>query len=91
MTPEEEKNLQDWYTYRNQYRNDPTLQNAAKGMSPKEILDTVKNPKELSKLMSQSTLGKQPVKAPAQEKQIVNTVSAPVKQPQQKRGPAMGL
>ena len=78
-------------TVRNQYRNDPTLQNAAKGMSPKEILDTVKNPKELGKLMSQSALGKQPVNAPAQEKQIVNTVSAPVKQPQQKRGPAMGL
>lgn len=78
-------------TVQNHYRNDPTFQNAAKGMSPKEILDTVKNPKELGKLMSQSTLGKQPVNAPAQEKQIVNTVSAPVKQPQQKRGPAMGL
>lgn len=78
-------------TVQNHYRNDPTLQNAAKGMSPKEILDTVKNPKELGKLMSQSALGKQPVNAPAQEKQIVNTVSAPVKQPQQKRGPAMGL
>ena len=79
-------------TVQNHYRNDPTLQNAAKGMSPKEILDTVKNPKELRKLVSQSSLGKQPVNAPAQEKQIVNTVSAPVKQqPQQKRGPAMGL
>ena len=79
-------------TVQNHYRNDPTLQNAAKGMSPKEILDTVKNPKELGKLMSQSALGKQPVKAPVQEKQIVKNVSAPVKQqPQQKRGPAMGL
>lgn len=78
-------------TVQNHYRNDPTLQNAAKGMSPKEILDTVKNPKELGKLMSQSALGKQPVNAPTQEKQMVNTVSAPVKQPQQKRGPAMGL
>ena len=79
-------------TVQNHFRNDPTLQNAAKGMSPKEILDTVKNPKELGKLMSQSALGKQPVKAPVQEKQIAKNVSAPVmQQPQQKRGPAMGL
>lgn len=63
-------------TVQNRYRNDPTIRDAAKEMSPREIMDMAKNPKEPGKLVTQSALGKQPSNAPTQEKQRANSVSA---------------
>lgn len=60
----------------NRYLHNPIIQNATNGMSPREMLDMIQNPKELGKLVIQSGLGKKdPVNAPVQENQKVKTVS----------------
>lgn len=71
----------------NGYRNDPQLQSVAARLSPKDILNITKNPKELGKELGKMSAQKQQAQkvaqAPVQKK--VNTVDAPEMQSQQQK------